>query len=273
VTAASDASFAELYEAGRGAWPSLELAADRFAAFVSRRGPGLVALRGPDLYLACACAHRVDRAAALFTAEFGADLERAAVRIRAPGVSPEDARQMLLHRILVGDEERRPKIESYSGRGSLRNWVRAVAARAAIDLHRKGGHRELGATESLLETLTDSADPEIEYLKRHYRDQFNRAFEAAVNALPARSRNYLRHAFIDRLTIDQVAALYGVHRATAARRLAAARDALLAATRTALIEQLEIGETELDSIMRLIGSRFEVSVQRIFAGDAEPGEP
>jgi RNA polymerase sigma-70 factor (ECF subfamily) len=273
VVAGSDVGFDRLYEEGRRAWPALRLPPEAFAGFIARLGEAVDEARAGDLYLACACAARSEKAAALFTAEYGPDLERAAARIRAPGVSPEDARQMLLHRILVGDEDHRPKIESYSGRGSLRNWVRAVAARAAIDLHRKGGHRELGAAESLLETLTNSADPEIEYLKRHYRHQFNRAFETAVNALPARSRNYLRHAFIDRLTIDQVAALYGVHRATAARRLAAARDALLAATRTALIEQLEIGETELDSIMRLIGSRFEVSVQRIFAGDAEPGEP
>lgn len=257
----------QLYEDGRRAWPELELSRERFAAFVrARGGEAGVALRGPDLYLACACADRDERAAEIFTAEYGPDLERVAARVQLSGVSADDTRQMLLHRILVGDEDRAPKIDGYTGRGSLRNWVRAVAARAAIDLHRRGGGRELSAADSLLESLGDAADdPELEYLKRHYRDHFKRAFEAAVASLAPRSRNALRHAFVDCLTIDQVAALYGIHRSNAARRLAAARDALLGATRAALEKQLSVDEVELDSIMRLIGSRFEVSIERIFA--------
>ena len=252
-----------LYDAGREAWPDIDVSFERFAELVG--GETTEGLDGAGLYLACACAGGDDRAAARFTEVFGRDLERAAERVRAPGISPEDARQMLLHRILVGDEERRPKIAGYQGRGSLRNWVRAVAARAAIDLHRRGGDRERSASDSLFDKLIDSADPEVEYLKQHYRAEFSRAFETAVEGLPPRARNYLRHAFIDRLTIDQVAALYGIHRSTAARRLAAARDALFEATRAALIDQLEISAEELDSIMRLIGSRLDVSVQRIFS--------
>jgi RNA polymerase sigma-70 factor (ECF subfamily) len=89
----------------------------------------------------------------------------------------------------------------------------------------------------------------------------------AVARLDARARNHLRHVFVDQLGVDQLASLYSCHRSTAARRVAAARDALLAETRAVLIDRLEVSEDELDSIMRLIDSRFEVSVQRIF------GEP
>ncbi|HET6612757.1 MAG TPA: sigma-70 family RNA polymerase sigma factor [Kofleriaceae bacterium] len=262
MAAADVDSFRTLYEEGKNAWPDIELAPDKLAAFVT--SDEVADLRAADLYLACACASGDPRAAEIFAAEFGADIERALARVRSPGAGPEDARQMLLHRILVGDEARAPKIESYSGRGSLRNWVRAVAARAAIDLFRRAGKREVSAGESLFESLTDSADPELDYLKRNYRKEFARAFETAVAAVPPRSRNYLRHAFIEHLSIDQVAALYGIHRSSAARRLAAARDALLQATRAALVHHLEVGHTEVDSIMRLIGSRFDVSIERIF---------
>jgi RNA polymerase sigma-70 factor, ECF subfamily len=255
---------AALHEAGRLAWPGLELDRDRFAAWIAGRGGTPDTERAADLYLACACAGRSERAAQLFAAEYAADLERAAARVRVPGISAEDARQMLLHRMLVAEEDRAAKIELYDGRGSLRSWVRAVAVRLAIDLHRRGGGREVSAAEALFENLTDSTDPEIEYLKRHYRDEFKQAFEAAVASLPSQARNHLRHAFVDRLTIDQLGALYGVDRSTAARRLTAARAALLAATRAVLIDRLAIGDTELDSIMQLIGSRFDVSIDRIF---------
>jgi RNA polymerase sigma-70 factor (ECF subfamily) len=257
-------SSAALHEAGRQAWPTLEVDLERFGAWVAALSVAPDPQRAADLYLACACAARHERAAAVFAAEYGADIERAARRVRAPGVSPDDARQMLLHRILVGDEERAPSIASYGGRGSLRSWVRAVAARAAIDLHRSAGDREVGAGPSLFDNLTDSSDPEIEYLKRHYQGEFRSAFEQAVASLPAQARNHLRHAFVDQLTIDQLGALYGVDRSTAARRLASARAAQLAATRAALIERLQIADAELDSIMRLIESRFDVSVARIF---------
>lgn len=259
-----------LYRAGRAAWPDIDVARERFEAFAARPDAAADDERAADLYLACACAAGDGRAAAAFAAAYGADLERAAERVRVSGISPDDARQTLLHRILVGDEERPPKIAAYSGRGSLKSWVRAVAARAAIDLHRRGGGREVSPSEGLFENLTDSSDPEIEYLKRHYRAEFRQAFETAVGRLGARDRNTLRHIFVERLTIDQMAALYAIHRSTAARRMAGARAALLEATRAALAEKLEVGQESLDSIMRLIGSRFEVSVRRIFA--AEPAK-
>lgn len=258
------AEVALLHEAGRRAWPTLEVDLDRFEAWLASLSVVPEPQRAADLYLACACAGRDERAAALFAAEYGGDLERAARRVRAPGVSADDSRQMLLHRILVGDEARPPAIASYGGRGSLRSWVRAVAARAAIDLHRSAGDREVGASPSLFDNLVDASDPEIEYLKRHYQGEFRSAFEQAVASLPAQARNHLRHAFVDQLTIDQLGALYGVDRSTAARRLASARAALLAATRAALIDRLGIADAELDSIMRLLESRFDVSVSRIF---------
>jgi RNA polymerase sigma-70 factor (ECF subfamily) len=94
---------------------------------------------------------------------------------------------------------------------------------------------------------------------------FERAFAEAVALLPARDRNLLRFHLIDRLGIDQIAAIYHVHRATAARRLACARGALVASTRARLRCQLAIDTTELASVMRLIESVAQPSWRRVFA--------
>ena len=70
----------------------------------------------------------------------------------------------------------------------------------------------------------------------------------------------LRLYHVDDLTIDQVGAIYGVHRVTAFRRITRARERLVAGTRRALQTSLAITPTELDSVMRLIHSQLDISV-------------
>lgn len=249
-----------------------ELGFDEFASTCEQFcEQAFVDTRAADLVLVSACLHNKARALRYFAETFGPEIEKAALRLRKSDRGPDDVRQMLLDQILVGADGKEAKLAKYSGQGSLKNWVRAVAARSIIDLHRSGSaQRELSGDAGLFENLTDSSDPELQYLKRHYRDEFRRAFEQAVGTLDARDRNTLRHLFVERLTIDEVAALYSIHRSTAARRMASARDALLEQTRASLLANLGVDNTALDSIMRLIDSRFDVSVERVFSeGEAE----
>ena len=65
------------------------------------------------------------------------------------------------------------------------------------------------------------------------------------------------------LTVDQVGEVYGVHRATATRWLAKIRAQVLADTRGELAQELSVPARELESIMQLVQSRLDVSVQRL----------
>ena len=71
------------------------------------------------------------------------------------------------------------------------------------------------------------------------------------------------------LGIDQIAAIYHVHRATAARQIKQAREKLVAATRERMRVALGIGETELDSIFRVLVSMADVTLREIL----EPARP
>lgn len=73
-------------------------------------------------------------------------------------------------------------------------------------------------------------DPELEYLRRLYTHEFRLAFETAAAKLDAGERNALRAQYVHRLGIDAIANLLGIHRATAARRVANARERLLGET-------------------------------------------
>lgn len=261
MTAALD----RVWSIGRERWPRIEVAREALAELLAGAGE-IDDQRAADLYLAAACAAGDDAAIEVFHGEHAPVIARLAGRLAAPGLSADDGVQLVLTRLLVGTETSPPKIARYRGLGSLRNWVRAVAARALINLHNNaaGARREIGLEQTLFEELAGGADPEVEFLKQRYRAEFKAAFEEAVAELSPRSRNHLRHLFVDRMSIDQVGRTYGVHRSTAARRLAAAREELLRHTRASLSRRLSVPTGEVDSIVELIQSRWDVSITRIF---------
>ena len=63
--------------------------------------------------------------------------------------------------------------------------------------------------------------------------------------------------------MDEIAGLYGVHRATAARWVDRIRDKLEVETKRRLRERTGLAGAELDSAVRLVQSRLEVSFRRL----------
>ena len=106
-------------------------------------------------------------------------------------------------------------------------------------------------------------DPTLDALKARYRDLFRVAFERAVARLAPHERTLLRQVVIDRVAVEDIAALHGVHRVTASRWLQRIRRALLDATRAELAGQIDATPEELDSVWRLIDSNLEASVERV----------
>ena len=67
----------------------------------------------------------------------------------------------------------------------------------------------------------------------------------------------------DDLSIDEIGVLYGVHRATVARWIASVRESLFELTRRALISRLSIDEGDVDSVLRMIDSQLDISIERV----------
>lgn len=65
------------------------------------------------------------------------------------------------------------------------------------------------------------------------------------------------------MSTEQLAQAFGIHKATAARHVARARDKLLQFTRDRLKVQLGADSGELDSVMRLFDGEFSVSLSRL----------
>lgn len=256
-------------------WPRLAAPDADFAAYlapmadpVSPAGP-FSELRVDHLYLA----FRSLEGEVAAIRELESMLRRVAARTfegpTAIGVDGEDLFQTLLTRLIAGRE---PKLRGYRGRGSLETWLRVAARRLRIDSERRRGDkaRHLDTRDALAQPSPDD-DPELGYLKEHYRQHFRGAFHRALESLEPRQRNLLRYQVVEGLSSSQIAGLYRVHAATAKRWLARARADLLASTRAELQSRLGVSTQELDGVMGLVASRLELSVRRVLGSLEETG--
>lgn len=94
---------------------------------------------------------------------------------------------------------------------------------------------------------------------------FKSAFASAFDAPEPRERTLLRWSVLDGLSLDELARLLRVHRATAARRVAVVRERLSALTREHIQVRAGLSVGEYESTFRLVESQLEISVSRIFA--------
>jgi RNA polymerase sigma-70 factor (ECF subfamily) len=256
---------------GREAWPGVALPEDDFIrhlASLIAREPQVAAeiqqLRGADLYLACACARGNSRAIRALEDAFFGEVDQAMARARPAGVQADDVRQLLREKLFVARDGEPAKIAEYSGRGELRRWVRATVTRTVLNLASRGPRESAVEDEVLAELPGGELDPELEHLKQLYRAEFKAAFPEALATLDPEERTLLRQRYVDGLTIDQLDTIHGQHRSTVARRIARAEANLMRAVRERLMQKLKIDQGELSSLVRLIRSQIEVSLQQAF---------
>jgi RNA polymerase sigma-70 factor (ECF subfamily) len=262
----------KLYEEGRAAWPELSLPPSAFLEHVTRLAAAqsdpaahLATLQAADLYLACACKERIPGAVEALQARYGADVDAALRSRKVPPAQREELRQMIWEKLFVGRPGAPPKIGDYAGRGPLGGWLRVAAVRAALNFFEQAKGDRLVVGEAVDEARHPTApDPELSFLKLHYRDEVQRALRDALASLETDERNVLRLYVLDGLSIDRIAAVYGVHRATAARWVTRGRDALLRGTRELLRQRLRIDEAEVESILAVVRSQMDLTPSTLF---------
>jgi RNA polymerase sigma-70 factor (ECF subfamily) len=250
--------------AARAAWPSLEQHTEDLLRFWAPRlrNATLGDLNLGDLYLACGCSRGDPEAIRLFDSHYIRKLGPALARAGAASDTIVEVEQRMRTLLLVAQGDRPPQIATYQGRGNLHAWLRVAATREVVRIEQRA-RRDAVQEETLFAEIAQAGDPELAYMKELYRREVVAAFHEALFHLEPRSLNLLRHHFVDRLSIDEIATLYRVHRATAARWLERARDALVDDTRRRIRTHLEIEAAELESILRIVRSRLDLSVRRL----------
>jgi RNA polymerase sigma-70 factor (ECF subfamily) len=258
--------------------PEVRLGREAFVTHLARwlpadRSPreGLASLSVDELYLTCAAAEGRPAAVALIEARYFGKARKALARNAGTASIADEALQRVREALFVGTPRRPPKIGEYSGRGDLARWIRTTAMRTAMDL--LSPTREIAVSDEAIARfplLRD--DPAIEMMKREYGASFKQALSEALAELPQQARDELRLYYFEGLGVEQIGAMYGIAASTVSRRLDKARRLLREKTRAALAQHLRVDDGELDSILRMIATRLELSRSAIRgpdkAGDA-----
>src|ERR1041385_1705695 len=106
-------------------------------------------IQAEDLFMALACANGNERAWWEFDHQHRSYLERVARHLASTDIDAQevvDTVYVELYGTRVVDGERVSKFSTYSGRGSLRGWLRTVIWHSLVDLHR-ASHDEVSLDE------------------------------------------------------------------------------------------------------------------------------
>lgn len=115
-------------------------------------------IQADDLFLALACANGSETAWWEFDHQHRSYMERVARHLAKTDIDAQeviDAVYVELYGTRIVDGQRLSKFSTYSGRGSLRGWLRTVIWHSLVDLHR-AGHDEVSLDE-LTETIGEGA--------------------------------------------------------------------------------------------------------------------
>jgi RNA polymerase sigma-70 factor, ECF subfamily len=267
VPVPEDEQLAALCDEAAAAWPGVVVdKAEVLAAFRAKLDgddpPAITAAGVSELYLALACARGDEAAIAAFDRAFLDVVPVALASMKLPAATIEDVRATVRDKLLIAEGGRVPRVVDYAGRGRLRGLIQVTATRTAIDRIRlEDREAELPADHQ----LAAAGDVELSLIKAQYREAFVAGFTVAVGKLERRDRNLLRLHLLGGVTLEQLAQMYGVHRATVVRWLGAARSALFDATRSHVAKTIGAPADELDEMFDLVRSRVELSVERLLA--------
>jgi RNA polymerase sigma-70 factor, ECF subfamily len=247
----------DIVAACRRALPELAVPQDTFVAYLAARVPPEQTLEqwirevnAEDLYLAFACFEGRREAIREFHKRYGDDLDRA---LRTSGRA--DARRRLDRELFVGREGVAPKIGAYSGRTSLKHWLRGVAVHLVIEVV----GRRVPAVDW---ELAIDDDPELAFARLRYRASYKKAVRAALAELSAQERTVLAQVHVEKVPIDQLAELYNVDRANVTRWVLRAQDIVRSHTLSLLRKELGADRT---SVTRLVYHQLPSSLASALA--------
>jgi RNA polymerase sigma-70 factor (ECF subfamily) len=262
----SDSEIAAAYRAAAQLWPDISVPLERYVEMLQSAGVATENLRqwGGDLYLAYAAGVGDHAAVRAIEKLF---ISRLPARIRRLGSATDkvsDVLQTVRERLFSGEV---PRIRAYNGAGPLEQWIKVVAIRTAIDLHRTD--QSIPRIEGAwLQTVAprDDADVSALMMKAEYKRELELAIQELVARLSPRDRAILRLHVVEGVSIDKIAASYGVHRVTVARWVWTAGETLLDGLRGRFRAKFGIVPPEFDSIARMARSQLSIDLAGLLAG-------
>jgi RNA polymerase sigma-70 factor (ECF subfamily) len=262
-----DEALAGCMARARAAWATLSLDETAFAAYLGARlntvdAEALAGCHVEDLYLACACLQGNRTGLGLFESQVLARTDPVIRRYQRDAAFVDEVRQTLRKKLFMPP----PRLAEYSGQGPLVAWVRAAAARTALNALRPEARRALLDTDELDALPYLGPDPDLAILRGRHQTAFRAAFQAALASLPTRERAALKLNALDGVSLEKIGLIYGVDKSSVSRWLNRAQQTLLTQTRAHLQQDLGLPTGEVDSLMHALQSQLATSLSHLLEG-------
>lgn len=247
-----------LVDAARAAHPAVTFSDETCGAVLGRAArahPELDALSA-ELLLAHLALANDPAALSAVDRLIVAEAKHAAQHLRAGPSFADELAQQVRQRVLAPPD---PKLADYTGRGSLKKWLRATAMRLGLNLMSfEGRHRSESDDDddALGQLQASAASPELAMVKAETAAHFTEALRAAFTKLSPKERNLLRLYFLDGVSSAQLAQTYGTHRVTVTRWLATARATVIEAAVAQLRSQGVLSTASVGDLHWLVRSQL-----------------
>ncbi len=255
----------EWWRVAQATWPGMAYDPVAFFALVGKAAKhqleAAAKLRLPDLLLARASLAR-DPVALKHLDSTVLPRARVVIERVGDGDFQNEVVQHTRQRLILAEGKSAPKLESYSGSGTLLNWVRSVMYRTAMTLKRSSN--DVAPDAQTLASLPDSGwSAELQFIKAAHREAFGKVFSEALAALDENERTLLRLNLVENLSIDRLGAIYQTHRSTAARWVGEAKRRLTVEVEKRLRDRLQLTRAEYDGLMLSLQDNLQVSLIRL----------
>ncbi len=172
-----------------------------------------------------------------------------------------------------GTEVRGSKFRSYSGRGSLKGWLRAVIYQMAIDRFRERARLvqpesdiELERQYPVLQMRAMSVDPASALTEEYYQKPVLDALQQAFGVLESRDKLLLNYYYFDRLKLREIADLFDVHEATVSRSLKRIHKSVRKSVETQLRRDYRMSRSEVQQCCEQTVRNLDINLQSFLGG-------
>ena len=238
----------------------------------------LTSINIEDLCLATACA-RGDEAA---WEDFFRDYRSYLVNIARTMTQDASAAEQLadstfaeLYGLRESGGARVSKFSFYSGRGSLRGWLRAVVFQLSADLHRQTSRfvqteeaEDMDRLARVAEHQPNVGSSEMEFVRQRYRAGVADGLRRAIGELEGRERLLLAYYYYDEMTLREIGQIFHVHEATISRWLTKVQKRIRKLVEKSLTRDHKFNRREVSEAIELAAEEMNANVREYLYSSA-----
>jgi len=231
-----------------------------------------------DLCMAIACANGDETAWEDFYREYRSFMISIARSVTQDATAAEqlaDSTFAELYGLRESGGARVSKFSFYSGRGSLKGWLRAVVFQLSADIYRKTGRfvqtEEAEDMEHLAAAPTTQLAIETDLVGEQYHLAVGTSLRTAIGSLEPKEKLLLAYYYYDEMTLREIGKVFEVHEATVCRWLAKIQKRTRKLVEKSLSRDHHFNRTQVSEAMQLAAERLDVNLgDSLQPAEAEP---